>query len=194
MSVLNSLPDAVGRRVLDRRLDSCVVGVTSAVKTLLMGKAEREATDYAGWVAWLSDPLRRSRVYWHLVLSGPDAREAVVEGLGSHYVSTRRHCARARDDLVDESSFVALIDLLDDTDPLVRVAAIHGLACDRCKDDACRPVASAVLPKARCSTTLTRTCGRNAVELVGRFVHTHKSAEEAIVLAAEADVSPAVRK
>jgi hypothetical protein len=33
-----------------------------------------------------------------------------------------------------------------------------------------------------------------AVELVGRFVHTHLSAERAIVAAVETDVSPAVRK
>ena len=50
--------------------------------------------------------------------------------------------------LVDESSFPALIELLDDPDALVRVEAIHALACDRCKHDACRPVAGAVLPKA----------------------------------------------
>jgi HEAT repeats len=166
------------------------------VKTLPMGKAEPEATDYAGWVARLSDPLRASHASWHLVLSGPDAREAVVEGLGSADASTRRHCARALDHLVDESSFPALIELLDDTDPLVRVEAIHALACDRCKDDARRPVASAVLPKA--VDVLTNDADPHvrayAVELVGRFVHTHMSAEQAILSAAEADVSPTVRK
>lgn len=166
------------------------------MKTHAMGRAEPDATDYAGWVARLSDPLRASRAYWHPVLSGPDAREAVVQGLGSNDASTRRNCARALDHLVDESSFPALIELLDDDDPGVRIEAIHALACDRCKDGACRPVASAVLPKAvevlrNDSDPHVRAY---AVELVGRFVHTHSSAEQAIVLVAEADVSPAVRK
>jgi HEAT repeat protein len=179
-----------------RRLDSRAVRRPSAKKTSHVGKAEPDATDYAAWVAQLSDPLRASPAYWHLVVSGPEAREAVVHGLGSDDASTRRHCARALDHLVDESSFPALIDLLDDTDPFVRVEAIHALACDRCKDDACRPVASAVLPKA--VDVLTNDSDPHvrayAVELVGRFVHTHLSAEQAIVAAAETDASPAVRK
>jgi hypothetical protein len=89
-----------------------------------------------------------------------------------------------------------LIELLADTDALVRVEAIHALACDRCKDDGCRPSARAVLPStiavlAHDDDARVRAF---AVELVGRFVHTHPSAEEAIVEAADRDSSPAVRK
>ena len=166
------------------------------MKTASVGNAEPDATDYVAWVARLSDPLRASRAYSHLVRSGPDARSAVVQGLRSDDASTRRHCARVLDHVVDESSFPALIRLLDDTDPLVRVEAIHALACDRCKDDACRPAASAVLPKVM--SVLANDTDPHvrayAVELVGRFVHTHAAAEQAIVDAAEDDASPAVRK
>ncbi len=97
---------------------------------------------------------------------------------------------------MDDSSLPALIELLDDTDPLVRVEAIHALACDRCKDDACRPAASVVLPKAVhvLADDADPHVRAYAVELVGRFVHTHSSAEQAIVAAAATDVCPAVRK
>ena len=130
-------------------------------------------------------------------LSGAEAREAVLEGLRSDDAATRHHhCARALDHLADESSFPALIKLLDDTDSLVRMEAIHALACDRCKDNACRPTGNAVLPNAIdvLANDVDPHVRAYAVELVGRFVHTHPSAEQAIAAAAEADVSPAVRK
>jgi HEAT repeat protein len=157
---------------------------------------EPDATDYAAWVARLADPLRAPQAYRHLVRAGPDARHAVVQGLDADDVSTRRHCARALDRLVDESSFPALIALLDDTEPLVRVEAIHALACDRCKSDAARPAAIAVLPKAVevLTTDADAHVRAYAVELVGRYVHTHAAAEQAIVAAAKTDPSPAVRK
>ena len=166
------------------------------MKTLRVGKADPEATDYVAWAARLADPLRASRAYWHLVHAGPDARDAVVQGLASADASVRLHCARALDHLVDESSLPALIELLDDPDCRVRVEAIHALACDRCKGDACRPAASVVLPKAIdvLGDDADPHVRAYAVELVGRFVHTHVSAEQAIVAAAETDVSAAVRK
>jgi hypothetical protein len=158
--------------------------------------AEPDATDYPAWVARLADPQRASRAYWHLVRSGDGARDAVVHGLWSADAATRRSCARALDRLVDDSSVPALIELLDDPDALVRVEAIHARACDRCKDDGCRPTAPAVLPKAVAVLAHDDDARVRAfaIELVGRFVHTHPAAERAIVEAAEHDPSPAVRK
>ena len=37
---------------------------------------------------------------------------------------------------------------LDDPVPAIRVEALHALACDRCKDDGCRPAPHDLLPKA----------------------------------------------
>jgi hypothetical protein len=89
-----------------------------------------------------------------------------------------------------------LLELLDHGDPLVRVEAIPPSHATGAKTTPARPAASAVLPKA--VHVLTNDPDPDvrayAVELVGRFVHTHMSAEQAIVSAAQTDVSPAVRK
>jgi HEAT repeat protein len=161
-----------------------------------VGPAEPAATDHDAWVARLSDPVRATNAYWHLVRSGPGARGAVVRGLRSADASTRRHCARALDHLGDETSFSALIELLDDPEPTVRVEAIHALACDRCKHDRCRPAAGAVLSKAVLVLAHDEDAHvrAHAIELVGRFVGTDPSAEQAIIRAAGTDPSPAVRK
>ena len=40
------------------------------------------------------------------------------------------------------------MDLLNDSDKPVRCSALHTLACDRCKEGACRPEEAQVLPMA----------------------------------------------
>ncbi len=86
--------------------------------------------------------------------------------------------------------------MLDDESPKVRVAALHALACERCKQDACRPSEAAVLPPA---TRLLRGdpdahVRAMAVELVGAFAHNRQEAAEALIEARQHDPSPAVRK
>jgi hypothetical protein len=158
--------------------------------------AEPDPDDHAAWVARLADPHRASPAFWHLVRSGDDAREAVVRGLRSDDVATRRACARVLDHLVDDSAFPALIELLDDSDARVRVEATHALSCDRCKDNDWRPTPHAVLPKAIDVLAHDEDAHVRAyaVELVGRYVHTYPAAEQAVIAAAEHDASPAVRK
>ncbi len=89
-----------------------------------------------------------------------------------------------------------LIDLLHDDDAGVRLQAVHALACDRCKTDGDRPAASDVLDPALdvLRDDPSPHVRAMAVELVGRFVHSHRDAERALVAVAELDPSPAVRK
>src|SRR5262249_10521278 len=98
-------------------------------------------------IAALAVPHRAKHAYWHLVLGGPAALPAVRRGLTHSNADVRTYCARALDHLVDETAYPALIAALDDGDPRVREEALHALACDRCKDNACRPEKTDVLAK-----------------------------------------------
>lgn len=152
--------------------------------------------DFDEWVIQLADPHRGQRAYWHLVLSGESALSAIRVGLSSPVADVRRLCTKALDHLVDEGSFPMLIAMLDDDDPQVRVEALHALACDRCKDNACRPDAGSVLGSATriLLSDPDRRARQYACEVVGRWVHTHPAAVEALVEASTADSDPAVRK
>jgi HEAT repeat protein len=152
--------------------------------------------DFDSWVIQLEDPVRARRAYWHLVLSGGQALPAIRKGLTSPIDDVRRLCTRVLDHLVDEDSFPTLIEMLDDPDPRTRVEALHALACDRCTDNGCRPDASAVLDRAirLLRTDVDRHVRERACEVVGRWVHEHEAAANALAKARDADPSPSVRK
>jgi len=94
---------------------------------------------FDAWVALLADQARAQRAYWHLMSSGQAALPAIRVGLTSPMADGRRLCTKTLDQLIDEDSFPTLITMLDDGNPQVRVEALHALACDRCKDNTCRP-------------------------------------------------------
>ena len=65
-------------------------------------------------------------------------RPLVVAASGDPDWRVRRHCCRLLDDLtLTEESLAALVARLDDEHPKVRRAALHSLACERCKPDGC---------------------------------------------------------
>ena len=152
--------------------------------------------DFDGWVALLADPVRAKRSYWHLLMSGPAALPAIRAGLKHEDADVRMYCAKALDHLVDEDSFRDLIAALDDSDPRVRCDALHALACDRCKETACRPDKAAVLP--RTADLLRHDPSKYvrgmAAEVVARWVHSDRLAEQALVEARDLDPEPSVRK
>jgi hypothetical protein len=155
-----------------------------------------EQDDYPSWVALLADPVRAKRAYWHLVASGSSALSAVRRGLLDPNADIRMYCAKALDHLVDEDAFPDLVALLDDPDERVRWDALHALACDRCKDNACRPDKHTVLPRAvvMLAEDPSPHVRAMACEVVGRWAHTDGDAASALVAAHHNDVSPAVRK
>ncbi len=152
--------------------------------------------DFNGWVSQLADPLRARRAYWHLILSGERALPAVRAGLSSPVDEVRVLCTKALDHLVDEVSFPMLIGMLDDADPRVRIEALHALVCDRCKDNACRPSPEEVLSRAIAILRgdPDRHVRERACELVGRWVHSHPAATEALRAARDRDAAATVRK
>ncbi|MGH9243928.1 MAG: HEAT repeat domain-containing protein [Acidimicrobiales bacterium] len=60
----------------------------------------------------------------------------------------RQQCVRIFDQLVDEDSLPELVLALDDEDPGVCARALHALACDRCKQNECRPGDDLWVPRA----------------------------------------------
>ena len=161
--------------------------------TLRLDLPEMPATDL---VTLLGDPHRAFRAYTRLLTLGPEATEATRDGLAHPDERVREQCCKILDHLMDADSIPFLIDALADPCERVRIAAVHALACDRCKTGACRPAPDAVLPTAvgllaGDPSALVRAY---AAELVGQWVHSHPAARDAITGAAARDPSPSVRK
>jgi HEAT repeats len=154
---------------------------------------EMPATDL---VTLLADPHRAFRAYTRLLALGSEATEAARGGLGHPDERVRERCCKILDHLMDADSIPPLIGALADPCERVRIAAVHALACDRCKTDACRPTPEAVLPAgvgllAGDPSALVRAY---AAELVGQWAHSRPAARDAITRAAAHDPSPSVRK
>jgi HEAT repeat protein len=150
----------------------------------------------ADLVTLLADPHRAVHAYTRLLALGPQATEAARAGLAHPDERVREHCCRILDHLMDTASIPLLIGALADPCERVRIAAVHALACDRCKTDACRPAPEAVLPPAidLLAGDPSGLVRAYAAELVGRWAHTDPAARDALIRAAGDDPSPAVRK
>jgi HEAT repeat protein len=144
----------------------------------------------------LADPHRSFPAYQRLLALGEPAAVAARAGLKHPDPRVRSQCCRILDHLLDAESLPALTRALADPDAEVRIAAAHALSCDRCKGDACRPSAAAVLPSAirMLQHDPAPRARAMAAELVGAWVHTHPEAARALEAAAENDPSPSVRK
>ena len=104
--------------------------------------------DFDGWVSQLGVSSRRRQAKAHLLTAGPPAVPALRRGLSHAKPIVRRQCVRIFDQLVDEASLPDLVVALDDEDVGVRARALHALACDRCKQNACRPGEDLWVPRA----------------------------------------------
>ncbi|GAA1224210.1 hypothetical protein GCM10009665_13080 [Kitasatospora nipponensis] len=153
-------------------------------------------TDHSALVSCLGDPQRTVGAYRELLRRGPEALDAIRAGLRDANPGVREGCCRLLDHLVDTESMGQLIAMADDPDARVRIAALHALACDRCKGDTCAPGQDQVLePALRHLADDPAPRARSmAAELVGRFVHTDPRALAALQASHRTDPSPAVRK
>jgi len=154
------------------------------------------ADDYFAWVERLSIPHHNREAFWHLVLSGPPALDAVRAGLAHDDPAVRVGCTRVLDHLVDEASWDDLLTMLDDDDEEVRVSALHALACDRCKENGCAPSKASVLPHAMRAmrddpAPFVRAI---AIEVVGRWVHGDDEIAAALERVVREDPDRGVRK
>ena len=165
----------------------------ASTMTLRLDLPEMPATDL---VTLLGDQHRASRAYTRMLALGPEAAEAARDGLAHPDERVREQCCKILDQLMDADSIPLLIDALADPCERVRIAAVHALACDRCKTGACRPAPEAVLPPAvgLLADDPSALVRAHAAELVGQWVRSHPAARDAITHAAARDPSPSVRK
>ena len=148
------------------------------------------------YVSDLAVKHRETQAFWHLVLSGDAALPAVRRGLSSRDPKIRVDCTRVLDHLVNEDSWPELIAMVGDRDPAVRAWALHSLACDRCKENACRPDKFEVMLRAIASmqTDPVPHVRGAAIEVVARWVYDDPDAEAAIIDTRDNDPDPGVRK
>ncbi len=119
-----------------------------------------------------------------------------TEGLKHENSSVRYYCCSLLDHFLVPEVLEDLINMVNDSDPKVRVMVLHTLACDRCKEGDCRPAEKDVLPKALhiLNEDNNAHVRAMAIEVVGQYVHTNKTAEHALLEANKKDPSPTVRK
>jgi hypothetical protein len=155
----------------------------------------------SGWpdsrlVKALGDVSRASLAYRELLRRGQPALAAIRAGLRLDDAAVRERCCQLLDKLLVDDAVHELMAMIHDADAGVRVAAVHAITCDRCKQTCPPPEEALVLPLGMRlleadPDPLVRAL---AVELVGRFAHENASAAQALREAAERDSSPAVRK
>lgn len=139
---------------------------------------------------------RANASYQALLKRGFAIVPALQEGLLHPNPAVRHHCCRLLDHYLSPEAFPALLAMLSDPDPQVRISALHALACDRCKQGDCRPTEAEVLPSAlrllhEDSSAHVRAM---AIEVVGHYVHTNPLAAQVLTETRTQDQSPTVRK
>jgi hypothetical protein len=144
----------------------------------------------------LSVRHRATAAYRTLFDMGFAAVPAARDGLRHANADVRYHCLRLLDHFLVPEALSEMIVMLRDLAPQVRRSALHTLACDRCKEGACRPVEAEVLPEA---LRLLHEDGSDhvramAIEVVGQYVHNNPLAARALLEASTNDPSPTVRK
>ena len=155
-----------------------------------MEAADRELVEQLGV------PHRAGAAYRGLLSRGRDALPAVRDGLRHGSADVRYHCCRFLDRFLEPETMGDLIAMLGDADHRVRVAVLHSLACDRCKDGACRPEEEAVLPRAMAllAGDPDPHVRAMAIEVVGGWMHSNPAAAASLRTAQQADTSATVRK
>jgi len=146
--------------------------------------------DFDGWVAQLAVSSCRPRAKQHLMTSGPPALPAIRRGLRHGKPIVRRLCVNLLDRLVDEESVSTLVEALDDEAPEVSARALHALACDRCKQNDCRPGEDLWVPRAvqLVETSTNPDLRAAAIDALNKVVS--RRPDVAAVLRATAETDP----
>ena len=151
-------------------------------------------SDFDGWVSQLGVSSCRQRAKVHLLTSGPPALPALRRGLRHRKAIVRQLCVRLFDQLVDEASLPDLVLALDDEDPGVCARALHALACDRCKQNECRPGEDLWVPRALefLRSHPNADVRAAAIDALGKVVH-RADAATALLTAAEREPNQGLR-
>ena len=152
------------------------------------------ANDFHGWVSQLGVASCRQRARNHLLMSGAPAVPALRRGLSHPNVMVRQQCVRIFDQLVDEESLPDLIVALDDEDVGVRTRALHALACDRCKQNDCRPGEDLWVPRAlEFLGDPNPDIRASAIDALGKVARRRPDVRDALTRAAEREGNKGLR-
>jgi hypothetical protein len=155
------------------------------------------ATDeFDRWVADLGIAHRAKAALRSLMAAGTLATPAVRRGLRHPDPAVRVGCCQVLDHFLDAAALPDLMANLTHPDAAVRAWALHALACDRCKEGACRPGEDDVIPLALhlLLTDDSRHVRQMAAGLVGPSVHRRPEVLRALAAARDHDPHPVVRK
>jgi hypothetical protein len=151
---------------------------------------------YAQWVEDLAVEHRERKALRNLMRAGMAATPAVRRGLRHPNPKVRIGCCQVLDHFMDEAALPELKANLTHEDEGVRGWALHALACDRCKEGACRPGEEDVLPIAirMLREDPSRRVRHQAIGMIAPAVHCSEAARRALEEARVGDPNPAVRK
>jgi HEAT repeat protein len=144
----------------------------------------------------LAVPHRAKGALRRLMAAGPAATAAVREGLRHRDPAVRIGCCKVLDHFLDDAALPELIENLDHPSAGVRRWALHALACERCKEGACRPGEDDVVPLAIrfLAGDPSSAVRYEAAGLLGPAVHKRDDALRALERARDHDPDPVVRK
>ena len=151
---------------------------------------------YDGLVGDLAVKHRAKAALRALMKAGMDATPALRRGLRHPAPDVRVGCCVVLDHFMDDEALPELMANLDHADARVRSWALHALACDRCKEGACRPGDEDVVPIAirmlhDDPSSAVRT---QAAHMLIPAVHRRDDARLALEQARDRDPVPLVRK
>jgi HEAT repeat protein len=153
--------------------------------------------DLWGTVDDLGVPHRAKAALRALMAAGPEATPMLRHGLGHANASVRIGCCIVLDHFLDDAALPELIANLQHEDDGVRGWALHALACDRCKEGACRPGEDDVVPLAlrMLADDPSRRVRTQAAHLLGQSAAIARpDVTAALERARASDVHPNVRK
>lgn len=152
--------------------------------------------DFAQDVENLAVKHRAKEALRHLMRGGADAAPFVRRGLHHADPAVVVGCCRVLDHFLFDEAIPDLIELLNHQNADVRAWAMHALACDRCKEGACRPGEDDSVPMAlgMLEHDPSPRVRVMAADLIGTVVHRRPDVAEALAHARDCDPSPNVRK
>jgi hypothetical protein len=157
-----------------------------------------ETTDaeYARSVEDLAVPHRFKSALGRLMAAGMLATPALRRGLRHDDPDVRVGCCIVLDHFMDEAAVPELIENLAHPNPRVRSNALHALACDRCKEGACRPGEDDVIPIAirLLVGDESRSVRKTAAHMLTPAVHKREDVRRALEHARDHDPDRLVRK
>ena len=155
-----------------------------------------ETRDCDALVENLGVKHRAKRALRGLMVAGSRATPALRRGLRHPDPAVRVGCCMVLDHYMDEAALPELIANLEHESEAVRVWAMHALACERCKQGACRPAEDQILPIAvkMLLDDESRKVRQMAAGLLGPSVHRRPDVLSALERARDHDPHPVVRK